>query len=71
MSKKGTRLIDYYQDVLGRISFADRITFRKELRKAFKRLLPEERKELKRWFRTTCLCRLQPVPAPHGASRVE
>lgn len=49
--------VSYYQEVLGKISHADRSTFRKELRKAFKRLLPEEREELKRWFRTTCLCR--------------
>ena len=32
--------------------------FRKELRKAFNRLVPEERAELKRWFRTTCVCRV-------------
>ncbi|MFN3876403.1 MAG: hypothetical protein ACK4L7_10885 [Flavobacteriales bacterium] len=49
--------VAYYQEVLGKISYADRATFRKELRKAFKRLLPEEREELKRWFRTVCLCR--------------
>lgn len=49
--------VSYYQEVLDKISHADRYTFRKELRKAFKRLLPEEREELKRWFRTACLCR--------------
>ena len=31
---------------------------RKELRKAFRQLLPEERTELKRWFRTQCVCRM-------------
>lgn len=49
--------LSYYQAVLDKISHADRSTFRKELRKAFKRLSPEEREELKRWFRTSCLCR--------------
>ncbi len=49
--------LSYYQDVLDRISHADRATFRKELRKAFRQLLPEQRDELKRWFRTACLCR--------------
>ncbi|MFZ1691770.1 MAG: hypothetical protein WAT74_01125 [Flavobacteriales bacterium] len=49
--------VSYYQEVLEKISHADRSTFRKELRKAFKRLLPEEREELKRWFRTACICR--------------
>ncbi len=49
--------VSYYQEVLDKISHADRATFRKELRKAFKRLLPEEREELKRWFRTACICR--------------
>ena len=51
------RLLDYYQHVLDKISFADRAIFRKELRKAFKRLLPEERQELKRWFRSACVCK--------------
>lgn len=47
----------YYKEVLDKISHADRSTFRKELRKAFRQLLPEQREELKRWFRTACLCR--------------
>lgn len=50
--------LEYYKEVLDKISFADRTVFRKELRKAFRRLLPEERAELKRWFRTSCLCRV-------------
>jgi hypothetical protein len=49
--------VTYYQEVLEKISRADRATFRKELRKAFKRMMPEERDELKLWFRTSCLCR--------------
>lgn len=65
-------LIDYYKVVLDKISFADRATFRKELRKAFRRLMPEERRELKQWFRTACVCKvgtdgrlqLQPVERP-------
>jgi hypothetical protein len=51
-------LIDYYKEILDRISFADRRTFRKELRKAFRNLTPEDRDELKRWFRSSCICRL-------------
>ncbi len=49
--------VTYYQEVLDKISHADKSTFRKELRKAFKRLLPAEREELKQWFRSACLCR--------------
>ena len=56
MASKTT--LEYYKELLEKISFADRSTFRKELRKAFKRLVPEERAELKRWFRTNCVCRL-------------
>ncbi|MEO8590507.1 MAG: hypothetical protein ABI432_14115 [Flavobacteriales bacterium] len=57
--------ISYYQEVLNKISHADARVFRKELRKAFKRLLPEERQELKRWFREACLCKVpQPLLAP-------
>jgi hypothetical protein len=56
----------YYRLVLEKISWADRATFRKELRKAFRRCTPEERDELKRWFRNVCLCRTDP-PAPDQA----
>lgn len=52
-----TKALNYYKEVLGRISFADQAVFRKELRKAFKRLVPEDREALKQWFRTSCLCR--------------
>lgn len=63
------RLIAYYQEVLDKISFADRATFRKELRKAFRKLLPDERLELKRWFRSACLCRPLPVGSQQVAGR--
>ena len=53
--------VSYYQEVLDKISHADAKVFRKELRKAFKRLLPDEREELKAWFRNACLCK---VPQP-------
>ena len=56
MASKST--LEYYKELLEKISFADRATFRKELRKAFNRLVPEERTELKRWFRSHCVCRL-------------
>lgn len=49
--------VSYYQEVLDKISHADARTFRKELRKAFRRLLPEQREELKQWFRSACICR--------------
>jgi hypothetical protein len=55
----GSTLLDYHKQILEKISFADRVVFRKELRKAFKRLLPAERDELKRWFRETCVCRTE------------
>lgn len=51
-------LLAYYQEVLEKISQADARTFRKELRKAFKRLVPEERQQLKAWFRNACVCRV-------------
>jgi len=57
--------VSYYQEVLDKISHADARVFRKELRKAFKRLLPEERAELKEWFRNACLCKVpQAMLAP-------
>lgn len=54
--------LEYSKEILEKISFADRTTFRKELRKAFRRLVPEERDELKRWFRSACVCRIQDAP---------
>ncbi len=51
-------LLTYYQEVLDKISQADARTFRKEMRKAFKRLIPEEREQLKAWFRNACVCRV-------------
>ena len=63
------KLLNYYQDVLDKISKADAPTFRKEMRKAFKRLVPTEREAMKQWFRSACLCRipdrdLQPSSVP-------
>ncbi|HRO99822.1 MAG TPA: hypothetical protein PLN54_10345 [Flavobacteriales bacterium] len=55
-----TNMLEYYQQVLDKISLADAQVFRKELRKAFKPLLPEQRAELKAWFRNTCVCKVQP-----------
>ena len=51
-------LLTYYTSVLDKISLVDRSIFRKELRKAFRNLLPEERQQLKQWFRTTCVCKV-------------
>ena len=47
----------YYQEVLDKISFADAAVFRKELRKAMRRLMPEEREQLRQWFRSHCVCK--------------
>ncbi len=61
-------LLSYYQEILDKISSADARTFRKEMRKAFKRLLPEERDQLKVWFRSACVCRIHPPqPSPVAA----
>lgn len=56
-----TDLLTYHKEVLEKISRADVPTFRKELRKAFKRLVPEDRKALKAWFRSSCVCRVVSV----------
>lgn len=61
-------LIEYYQEILGKISFADRAVFRKELRKAFKRLMPQEREVLKNWFRNSCVCRVEHTGKEQGAA---
>jgi hypothetical protein len=61
------RLLRYYEDLLERISHADHPTFRKELRKAFRRLDQSGRDQLKAWFRESCVCRVGParaVPVP-------
>lgn len=50
-------LIDYYEEVLSKISYADQAVFRKELRKAFRHLVPAEREQLKQWFRSACVCK--------------
>ncbi|MCC6542330.1 MAG: hypothetical protein IT225_08935 [Flavobacteriales bacterium] len=69
-------LLSYYQEVLDKISTADARIFRKEMRKAFKRLLPEERTELKRWFRSACVCKttggeMLPVHVPANADQLK
>lgn len=53
-----TDLLEYHKAILDKISHADVRTFRKELRKAFRRLEPREREVLKGWFRSACLCRV-------------
>jgi len=64
-------LLNYYQEVLEKISTADAATFRKELRKAFKRTTAEERVQLKTWFRSVCLCRIEaPSRAPSAGGPV-
>jgi hypothetical protein len=65
--KTTTDLLTYHKEVLEKISRADVRTFRKELRKAFRNLVPEEREALKAWFRTSCLCKL-PTTAPATGS---
>ena len=51
-------MLDYHKQVLEKISFADRALFRKELRKAFRKLIPTEREALKQWYRERCVCRM-------------
>ncbi len=51
-------LLQYCEEVLSKISHADRAVFRKELRKAFRKLDPTERSQLKGWFRASCVCRV-------------
>ncbi len=64
-------LIDYYQEILSKISYADQTVFRKELRKAFRRLVPAERETLKEWFRSACVCKtgLDPETGDTGLPR--
>ncbi|MCB9170816.1 MAG: hypothetical protein H6597_03935 [Flavobacteriales bacterium] len=61
-------LYTYYQELLDKISFADASIFRKEMRKAMRRLLPEERERLKQWFRSACVCKIGPA-TERGAPR--
>jgi hypothetical protein len=46
-------MLDYHKNVLDRVSF-DPVLFRKELRKAFRALVPEERELLKDWLKSMC-----------------
>jgi hypothetical protein len=61
-----TDLLSYHKEVLEKISRADVRTFRKELRKAFRQLVPEERDALKAWYRSTCVCKLDPQTPGSG-----
>lgn len=61
--KRNKDLLTYYREVLDKISMADARTFRKELRKAFRALLPEERSALKEWYRSSCACRVERMAA--------
>lgn len=45
-------MLEYAKDILSKISF-DKKLFRKELRKAFRNLDDEDRKELITWVRST------------------
>lgn len=42
-------MLEYYKTVLGKVSF-DPLLFRKELRKAFKHLVDDEKIELRDWL---------------------
>lgn len=63
--EKRTDLLEYHKAILDKISHADVRTFRKELRKAFRRLEPREREVLKGWFRSACLCRVDQNSSHH------
>jgi len=65
-----TDLLTYHKEVLEKISRADVPTFRKELRKAFKRLVPEDRQALKEWFRSSCVCRVESAQQNTSAQSV-
>jgi len=45
-------MLDYYKTVLGKVSF-DTTLFRKELRKAFKNLIDDEKIELRDWLESS------------------
>jgi len=45
-------MLEYYKTVLGKVSF-DPVLFRKEMRKAFRHLVDEERIELRDWLRNS------------------
>lgn len=62
-----TDLLSYHKEILDKISRADVPTFRKELRKAFRRLVPEDRKALKEWYRNSCVCRVDTPSAETSA----
>lgn len=43
-------MLEYYKSVLGNVTF-DAMLFRKELRKAMRHLVPDERMKLRDWLR--------------------
>lgn len=43
-------MLDYYKTVLGKVTF-DAMLFRKELRKAFRHLVAEDRTRLRDWLK--------------------
>lgn len=45
-------MLDYYKLILGKVSF-DPSLFRKELRKAFKSLVEEDKAQLRDWLKQT------------------
>lgn len=45
-------MLEYYKTVLGKVSF-DPVLFRKELRKAFRHLVDDERHELRDWLKNS------------------
>lgn len=57
-------MLEYYKEVLSKISYADQAVFRKEMRKAFRKLVPAERETLKEWFRSACVCKTEAETRP-------
>ncbi len=47
-------MLDYYKTVLGNVSF-DPVLFRKELRKAFRNLMGEEKAALCDWLKSSTM----------------
>jgi hypothetical protein len=47
-------MLDYYKTVLGNVSF-DPVLFRKELRKAFRTLIDEDKAELCDWLKKSSM----------------
>lgn len=62
---------EYYQELLHTLSYVDKRIFLKELRKAFRRMMPEERAQLKGWFRSACVCRVDREHGLNGSDPLE